>query len=172
MFDFKQISAEAIPRALAKAERYRLLNEPEEAESICEDVLRIDQDNQQAIVTLVLSLTDSFFHVTSAGRFQQARELLERLKGPYEQAYYAGIICERWAKAQHYANRASPFVYSSLREAMAFYEKAEALSPPGNDDSVLRWNACVRFIESSDELRSGGGDFQAETAFRDDVPPS
>ncbi len=172
MFEFKRISAEAIPRALAKAERYRLLNEPEEAESICEDVLRIDQGNQQAIVTLLLSLTDSFFHATPAGRLQRARALLPRLTDPYEQAYYAGIICERWAKAQHNANRASPFVYSSLREAMAFYEKAEALSPPGNDDSVLRWNACVRFIQGSEELRSGGGDFGAETAFRDDVPPS
>jgi len=170
MFELKRISPEAIPRALAKAERYRLLNEPEEAESICEDVLRIDPDNQQALVTLLLSLTDNF-HSGHAGRLQQARGLLPRLKDPYEQAYYAGIICERWAKAQHYANRKSPFVHNSLREAMSLYEKAEALSPPGNDDAVLRWNACVRFIQSTDELKSGGEDFGTETGFRDDVPP-
>ena len=42
MFDLKPLSKDAIPAALAKAERYRLLNEPGEAESICLDVLRID----------------------------------------------------------------------------------------------------------------------------------
>ena len=35
-------SKDAVPAALAKAERYRLLNEPGEAESICLDVLQID----------------------------------------------------------------------------------------------------------------------------------
>ena len=35
MFELKPLSREAIPRALEKAERYRLLNEPAEAESIC-----------------------------------------------------------------------------------------------------------------------------------------
>jgi hypothetical protein len=34
-FDLKPISIASIPRALEKAERYRLLNEPEQAESIC-----------------------------------------------------------------------------------------------------------------------------------------
>ena len=34
-FQLKTLSPEAVPRALAKAERYRLLNEPGEAESIC-----------------------------------------------------------------------------------------------------------------------------------------
>ena len=58
MFEPKPISIEAIPNALAKAERYRLLNEPREAESICRDVLEVDADNQEAIATLVLALTD------------------------------------------------------------------------------------------------------------------
>jgi hypothetical protein len=169
MFELKHVSPEAIPRALAKAERYRLLNEPEEAESICEDVLGIDAENPQALVTLLLSLTDSF-HSGHGGGLQQARGLLPRMKDPYEQAYYAGIISERWAKAQHHANRESPFVHTSLREAMNWYEKAEALSPPGNDDAVLRWNACVRFIQKTHEVKSGG-DALGETGFRDDAPP-
>src|SRR5262245_54777237 len=60
MFDLKALSSEAVPRALAKAERYRLLNEPGEAESICLDALVADPDNQEAIAILLLALTDQF----------------------------------------------------------------------------------------------------------------
>ena len=60
MFELKTLAAEAIPRSLEKAERYRLLNEPAEAESICCDILAVEPDNQQAIVTLLLALTDQF----------------------------------------------------------------------------------------------------------------
>ena len=52
MPELKPISKEAIPSALAKAERYRLLNEPRLAESICRDVLRTDAGNQQGLVIL------------------------------------------------------------------------------------------------------------------------
>ncbi len=170
MFDLKQITPEAIPRALAKAERYRLLNEPEEAESICEDVLRVEPENQQALVMLLLALTDNF-RVGHAGYLNRSRELLPRLKEPYDRAYYAGIISERWAKAQYDRNRSSPFVYNSLREAMSLYEEAGLLSAPGNDDAVLRWNACVRYIQNSPELKAGAEDFGSDAGFRDDVPP-
>ena len=54
MFELKTLSPEAVPRSLAKAERYRLLNEPGEAQSICLDVLDTDPDNQEAIATLIL----------------------------------------------------------------------------------------------------------------------
>ena len=39
MFELERISIDAVPAALEKAERYRLLNEPLMAESICLDVL-------------------------------------------------------------------------------------------------------------------------------------
>jgi hypothetical protein len=29
---------------------------------------------------------------------------------------------------------------------MEFYENAEKIRPPGNDDVLLRWNACARII--------------------------
>ena len=58
MFELKPLSKDAIAGALAKAERYRLLNEASEAESICLDVLNIDPANQDALVTLLLALTD------------------------------------------------------------------------------------------------------------------
>ena len=60
MAELKQLHKDAIPAALEKAERYRLLNEPGEAESICLDILAVDPDNQRAIITLLLAFTDRF----------------------------------------------------------------------------------------------------------------
>src|SRR5207237_4017499 len=93
------ISKDAIPAALEKATRYRLLNEPAEAESICLDVLKADPENQEAIVTLVLALTDRFskgYGVSDT----QAKELLARIKNEYERAHYTGIFAERRAKTK------------------------------------------------------------------------
>ena len=59
-FELKPLSKSAIPAAIQKAERYRLLNEPQEAESICLDILAIDPDNREAPVVLLLALTDQF----------------------------------------------------------------------------------------------------------------
>ena len=99
MFELKRLSDEAIPAALEKALRYRLLNEPAEAESICHDVLQIDPENQQALVVLLLALTDRFGNGYTVS-ILQAEEVLSHLRDAYERAYYAGVICERRAKAQ------------------------------------------------------------------------
>src|SRR5574341_2557695 len=104
MFELKPLSREAVPRALEKAERYRLLNEPVEAESIARDVLTLDPANQKALVMLLLALTDQF--AAGRGDTEAARALLPRLEGDYERSYYAGIVCERRAKAHH--ERSSP----------------------------------------------------------------
>jgi len=153
MFELKPISQEAIPKALEKAERYRLLNEPWQAESICQDVLRADPENQDALVMLLLALTDQFDRGTP-GYAKQAREVLSRLRSEYARAYYAGIICERQAKAQ--LDQGTPgsgvVAYHWLREAMSCYEKAEAIRPPGNDDAVIRWNTCARMIMRSPQI--------------------
>jgi tetratricopeptide (TPR) repeat protein len=147
MFELKRLSKDAIPAALEKALRYRLLNQPAQAESICYDVLEIDPENQQALVLLVLALTDRLSEGYAAGA-RQAQEVLSRLRDPYERAYYAGIICERQAKAQldrgHPGSRHN--AYEFLREAMGWYEKAELLRPPKNDDALLHWNVCARII--------------------------
>ena len=147
MFPLKPLSKEAIPAALEKATRYRMLNEPGEAESICHDILRTDPENHHALVTLLLALTDRFGKNYGVGVIQ-AREVLARLRDPYERAYFAGILCERRAKAQlHHGGPGSGFsAYEFLREAMACYEEAEEARPPGNDDALLRWNACARII--------------------------
>jgi hypothetical protein len=146
MFDLKTLSPEAVPRALAKAERYRLLNEPGEAESICLDALETDPDNQEAIATLLLALTDQF--VATPKRVSEAWSTVGRLRDEYERAYYTGIIHERRAKAllAHETPRGGSRAYEWIREAMANYERAEAIRPANNDDALLRWNACARLI--------------------------
>jgi len=155
MLEPKPVTREGLPRALEKAERYRLLNEPVEAESICLDVLAVDPQSRQALIVLLLALTDQFEEGTSDA-LQRAREVLPRLRDEYERAYYAGIICERRAKARlkHGGLGAGYSAYEALQEAMRWYEKAEALRPPGNDDAVLRWNTCVRILQRRHDLRA------------------
>jgi hypothetical protein len=151
-FELKSLSESAIPFALERAERYRLLNEPSQAESICLDILSIDRDNQTALITLLLALTDQFGGDASPAR---AREVLPALKGGYERAYYAGIISERSARARlKQGLRGANFVaYYEFLDAMRRYEEAEALRPGGNDDSILRWNTCARTLMRNHELR-------------------
>src|SRR6266853_1863635 len=99
MPELKSLSKEAIPAALEKAERYRLLNEPGEAESICLDILETDPENQPALITLLLALTDRFSKSYGVSD-TQAKQILTRIRGEYEHAYYSGILAERRAKAQ------------------------------------------------------------------------
>src|SRR4051812_19374790 len=147
MFELKLLTPEAIPAALEKAHRYRLLNEPEQAESICEDVLRLDPENQAALASLILALTDRFGSAPPVPP-RTVRELLPRLSGEYERAYYAGIIAEREGIAWLRSGRArgGEAAYVCFRDAMKLFEKAEALSPAANDDALLRWNSCARMI--------------------------
>jgi len=147
MFELKRLSADGIRAALERARHYRLLNEPGEAESICHDVLAIDAGNQEALVILLLAITDRFGRGYSMG-VTQAREVLPQLRDDYERNYYAGIICERRAKAllRQGGLGAGSQAYQYLREAMTWFEKAEAMRPPGNDEALLRWNACARNI--------------------------
>jgi hypothetical protein len=170
MLELKQISKEAIPRALAKAERYRLLNEPHEAESICRDVLRTEPGNQEAVVALVLALTDQFGSRHTAD-MSRAREALAQVTGEYERAYYGGIIYERWAKAQFEAHLPTHLALDWMEEAMNAYERAEALRPEGNDDAVLRWNSCLRFIESM-RLGPKSEETGRDAGFSDEPPAS
>jgi hypothetical protein len=150
MAELKALSKEAIPAALEKAMRYRLLNEPGEAESICHDVLKADPENQDAIITLLLALTDRFTKGYSVGD-TQAKELLARIRDDYDRAYYTGIVAERRAKTKLAQNAPDCRfqAYDLFREAMNWFEKAETLRPSGNDDAVLRWNTCVRIIEQN-----------------------
>jgi hypothetical protein len=148
MPELKSLHKDAIPAALEKAERYRLLNEPGEAESICLDILHVDPENQHAIIMLLLALTDRFekgYGVSDS----QTKELLSRLRSEYDRAYYSGIVAERRAKMKLRQNTPdSRFqAYDLLREAMSWFERAEPIGPSGHDDALLRWNTCARIIE-------------------------
>ena len=147
MLELKPLSKEAIPSALEKANLYRLLNEPAEAESICNDILEVSPDHQDALITLILALTDQFETAAAAGT-KKALALLPRLHDNYEQLYYTGIVYERQAKAklkQHYPGSGYD-VYDLLTTAMSWFEQAEAVHPTGNEDAILRWNTCTRLI--------------------------
>ena len=147
MFQPKPISKASIPLALAKAERYRVINDPSSAESICLDILAVEPENQPALVTLLLSITDQFGESSHEG-VRDAKAVLPKLRDGYKQAYYAGIIAERWAKAQVRKGglASGEMAYHSFREAMEWYEKAESQRPPGNDEAILRWNTCARIL--------------------------
>ena len=148
MFEFKPISSESVSKALEKAVRYRLLNEPREAESICRDVLLADPNNQKGLVTLLLALTDQFAP-EFGGYLDEPRKLLPQLEDDYERAYYEGIVLERWGKAQLAQNRPQNVIQDWLRQAMTCYATAETIRPEGNDDAILRWNACVRVLNNT-----------------------
>ena len=152
MLELKPITAEAVPRALDKAERYRLLNEPGEAQSICLDVLAVDPDNQQAVATMILALTDQF--VTDSSAVQEAIASVASLRDEYDRAYYSGIVHERRAKAHlaHGTPRGGERAWEWLQQAMRSFEAADALRPKNNDDARLRWNACARLIAHNPEI--------------------
>jgi hypothetical protein len=151
-FELKSISAQSIPEALSKVERYRLLNEPHLAESICLDILAIVPDHQQALIALLLARTDQFHSQANA---KTAQEVLGKIKGEYEREYYSGIIWERMGLAciHHGGKGGGAAAYHALRSAMTRYESASKLSPPGNDSAILRWNTCARLIMQNSEIR-------------------
>ena len=152
-FKLKPISRESIPRAIQKAERYRLINQSWAAESICRDVLDIDPANQQVLVMFVLALTDQL--ADDPGQIMKVvRETLPRIADTYQQAYYTGIASERSGQALlHRGGMGSgAMAYDAFREAMTWYERAEAIRPAGNDDAILRWNTCARLIAGHGEL--------------------
>src|SRR5216117_4443177 len=156
MSDLKSLHKDAITAALEKAERYRLLNEPGEAESICLDILHVDPENQHAIVTILLALTDRFekgYGVSDS----QTKELLARLNLEYDRAYYSGIVAERRAKMKlrQHTPGCRFQAYDLLREAMSWFERAEPIRPPGQDDAILRWNTCARIIARNNLVARG-----------------
>ncbi len=147
MFELKEISNEAIPTALERAMRYRLLNDSATAESICEDILRADSDNEKALVLLILAMADQF-NTDNPVSMTRIKEVLSRFDNDYKKKYYSGIVCERRAKSKlENVFPGSRFVaYELFHDAMDWYEKAEAIRPAGNDEAILHWNYCARTI--------------------------
>lgn len=142
MYQLKRISRESIPAAIEKAERYRLINEPGLAESICLDILEVDPHNAKAIITMLLAITDQFDKGAS-GEVNRARQLLSKLQSDYEKNYYAGIISEREGMAiLNRRTHGQSNAYEWLAEAMEYFEKAENMRPPDNDSAIMMEYMC------------------------------
>ena len=150
MFELKSLSADAVSTAQEKAVRYRLLNEPRLAESICRDILGVEPANRDAIITLILSLTDQFGVEGTARGSAEAMELIPQIADEFDRHYYSGVICERRACAQFKVLSPSSghIAYDWFRQAMCHFDRAEAVSPEGNDLALLRWNTCARVINA------------------------
>jgi tetratricopeptide (TPR) repeat protein len=146
-YKLKRISAAGIPEAIAKAELYRSLNEPEEAESICRDILVTEPQHQLALRLLGLALTDQFSG-GAADRYREAEQTFQQLNDPYERLYYAGILYERRAKAQLSAGLPPHTLLPLFEQALRSFAEAEKIRPVGNDDAILRWNRCVRLLQT------------------------
>ncbi len=154
MTELKRLSSQAIPNALERAIRYRLLNEPVQAESICLDILEVEPTHQKALVTLLLALTEQFDQ-RLAKSFAEAQKVIPSLDDEYKRVYYEGLIFER--RANYHLRHGGPGVgeiaYDWYHRAMGCYEKAMEMRPSGNDESILRWNSCARIIERHPQVK-------------------
>lgn len=146
-FKLKPISKSGIPEAISKVELYRSLNEPEEAESICRDILAADPNHQLVLRLLGLTLTDQFTGEPT-DRYSETEKIFQGLTDPYERLYYTGLLYERRAKAQLRAGRPPHSLLVLFEKAMHCFAEAERIRPPDNDDAILRWNRCVRLLQS------------------------
>jgi hypothetical protein len=154
MFELKRLHKNALAGALARAERYRLLNEAREAESIARDILAVEPENHDARVLLLLALTDQFPH-RLAETWTEAAALADSFRDPYSSSYYRGILHERRAKTALKSVRVGgrQGVYDDLRHAMEHFEKAAACAPEGDDSAILRWNTCARVLNSDPTIQ-------------------
>src|SRR6516164_11122547 len=147
----KTISKSGFTEAFQKVDLYRYLNEPEEAESICRDILAVEPENQLALRLLGLTLTDQFLGVSS-DRYAEVETAFRSLKNAYERSYYMGLLNERRAKAQLRAGHPPHSLLPLFEEAMRCFAEAEKIRPAGNDDAILRWNRCVRLLQSRSDF--------------------
>lgn len=146
-FQLKPISKGGIPAAISKIEVYRYLNEPGEAESICRDILAIEPDHQEALRLLGLAITDQFKGDVS-DRYAEAKSIFQSLSDEYQRIYHLGLLDERRAKTQLKKGIPPHTVMPTFENAMDCFEKAASIRPTDNDDAILRWNRCVRLLQS------------------------
>lgn len=147
----KKLSPGELDSAVQKAVLYRELNQPDEAESICQDVLAVDARHQDALRVYGLAVTDRFAE-TAVGLFEEAMGAFAKLESEYDRVYHEGVAWERLGKA-HLERGEGHGALTALEHALEHYERAEKLAPPNNPDPVLRFNRCVRLLRSHRVLR-------------------
>jgi tetratricopeptide (TPR) repeat protein len=150
-FELKRLPRACLEAAIEKAAHYRDLNQPEEAESICRDVLDVDGAHQAAWRLLGLALTDRLVS-GQVGLLEEAMAAFERLSHAYDRTYHLGVAWERAAKA-HLERGEAHSAVTSFEHALRLFEEAEAMRPD-LPDPVLRWNRCVRLLSTHASLRA------------------
>jgi tetratricopeptide (TPR) repeat protein len=149
-YELKRLADKNLGAAIELAKHYRDLNQPEEAESICRDVLDVAPENVDALRTLGLALTDRF-PTAWVTLFDEACTTFKKLPSEYERVYYVGIAWERYAKAQVVAGRAHNAIHA-FETAMAKFEEAAPLAAKDEPAPILHYNRCVRALTTDPEL--------------------
>jgi tetratricopeptide (TPR) repeat protein len=149
MYELKRLTEKNLGPALERAKHYRDLNQPEEAESICRDILAIAPGDQDTLKTLGLALTDRF---PKAWRhtFDEAITVFGKLTSHYDRVYYEGVAWERLAKAHLDDGQAHNSAHA-FEQALEHFERATVLAPEAGDP-ILRWNRCVRALREHPEI--------------------
>ncbi len=142
----KKLPAHELDKAIEKAKLYRDLNQPEEAESICHDVLVVDPKHQNALRILGLAITDRFDEIV-VGLFEEAMRVFGQLESEYDRVYHEGIAWERLGKI-HLKRGEGHGALTALEHALEYFEQAEKLAPSSNPDAILRFNRCVRLFQT------------------------
>jgi tetratricopeptide (TPR) repeat protein len=148
-YQLKRLSPKGLAAALERAKHYRDLNQPDEAESICRDILDVDPNHQEALKTLGLALTDRFPKMWHS-LFEETVRVFDALTDEYERVYYHGVAWERLAKAHldhHQAHNAA----HAFEHALMLFERAGELAPEASDP-ILRWNRCVRALQQHPDI--------------------
>ena len=156
MFALKALSHEGVASALAKAEHYRLLKRTGRSGEHLPRYSRHRARNQQALICLVLAQSDQI--ARDSRSFHSALATVQKLQGSTSVPITAGIVWERRAKAldAERGRGTHHSVYEWVVKALDCFAQAERLRPAGNDDAVLRWNTCVRFLTQSSKPRAEG----------------
>ena len=149
-WELKRLADKNLGAAIGLAAHYRNLNEPEQAESICRDVLAVAPENVDALRTLGLALTDRF-PTCWMTLFDEACTTFRKLPSDYERTYYLGIAWERYALAQAAGGRSRNAI-NAFEDAMEHFEKAQELAAKDDPSPILHYNRCVRAVTNSAEL--------------------
>ncbi len=165
----RRLDGHDLGAACEKAEKYRDLNQPDESDSICRDVLAVDPKNQQALRTLGLSLTDRFRENSMQFRVE-AIAVFARLDSEYERIYLTGIVWERYAKTLlHQEVWRSAF--DAFHRALDLFDRAEDLASGDDPDPILRWNRIVRELTTHPRLIAAEHQEEASEIDFGDGPP-
>jgi len=158
MAEIKPLPRNDVEAVLSLAGKCRAAGESEAAESMCLDALELEPDNQAVLVLLLLARTDLIDRGLPRW-VERARQVLPRLTGAYDQAYYAGLICERQARYMllQRGSRSGSIAWEWFQFALEHYAEASRIDPE-RLEPVLRSNSCERLVSGNRYCAPGPSD--------------